>query len=230
MRAQRIVPVIRAEDGGEARAQGRRCVEAGLRLVELTTTIPSWAETLRESRSQCPDGIFGVGTVTTAEQAEAALGSGAAFLVSPRAAPEARSVGDARGIPVIEAGFTPTEVAAVGTGRVAKLFPAHVGGPAYLGSLRATMPDLQLVPSGGISLGDVPEWLRAGAFAVAVGSDLTAAPGTRGPAAGAATSSRDRIGAGRFSAPHRQQTVGVEVQSAQTSPYPARRSGLCSPG
>ena len=176
MRAQRIVPVIRTEDGGEARARARRCVEAGLALVELTTTIPAWEDLLRESRSECPNGIFGMGTVTTAEQAKAALDAGAAFLVSPRAAPEVRSAGDAGGVPVIEAGFTPTELAAVGAGRVAKLFPAHVGGPAYLRSLRATMPDLRLVPSGGISLGDVPEWLGAGAYAVAVGSDLTAAP------------------------------------------------------
>jgi 2-dehydro-3-deoxyphosphogluconate aldolase / (4S)-4-hydroxy-2-oxoglutarate aldolase len=179
MRAQRIVPVIRAEDGGEARARTRRCVEAGLALIELTTTIPAWEDVLRESRSAWPDGIFGMGTVTTAEQAEAALDTGAAFLVSPRAAPEVRSAGDARGVPVIEAGFTPTELATVGAGRVAKLFPAHVGGPAYLRSLRATMPDLQLVPSGGISLDEVPDWLGAGAYAVAVGSDLTAAPELR---------------------------------------------------
>jgi 2-dehydro-3-deoxyphosphogluconate aldolase/(4S)-4-hydroxy-2-oxoglutarate aldolase len=176
MRAQRVIPVIRAAEGGEARVRAGRCVEAGLALVELTTTIPAWEIVLEEMRAGHPEGIFGVGTVTRVEQAEAALDAGATFLVAPRAAPEVRSAGDARGVPVIEAGFTPTELAAVGTGRVAKLFPAHVGGPAYLRSLRAAMPDLELVPSGGISLDDVPRWLQAGAFAVAVGSALTATP------------------------------------------------------
>lgn len=70
--------------------------------------------------------------------------------------------------------MTPTEVAASSAHGAAKLFPAHVGGPAYLTSLLAVMPGRRLVPTGGIALADVPAWLAAGAYAVGVGSDLLA--------------------------------------------------------
>jgi 2-dehydro-3-deoxyphosphogluconate aldolase/(4S)-4-hydroxy-2-oxoglutarate aldolase len=174
MRAQRLIPVIRAPDPATALEQARRSVAAGLRVLELTTTIPDWLTIVEAARSQTGV-ILGIGTVTTTEQAMSAVDAGAEFLVTPRLAPAVRETGGSRGVPVIEGGFTPTELAEAGVDGIAKLFPAHLGGPAYLRSLRPILPDLAVVPTGGIAINQVPDWIRAGALAVGVGSDLTAA-------------------------------------------------------
>jgi 2-dehydro-3-deoxyphosphogluconate aldolase / (4S)-4-hydroxy-2-oxoglutarate aldolase len=173
MRAQRLVPVIRAADADTALERARRSAAAGLRVLELTTTIPDWLTVVEAVRSETGI-LLGIGTVTTAEQATTAIDAGAGFLVTPRLSPPVRDTGRDRVVPVIEAGFTPTELAEAGTGGIAKLFPAHVGGVAYLRSLRPIMPDLRVIPTGGIAIGEVPDWIEAGALAVGVGSDLTA--------------------------------------------------------
>ena len=115
-----------------------------------------------------------VGTITSTELAERAIASGADFCVSPRLVPGARAALDAAGIPFIEGGLTPTEVLEAASHGVAKLFPAHVGGVRYLRSLLAVAPEARIMPTGGIPLDEVSDWLRAGAIAVGVGSDLTA--------------------------------------------------------
>src|SRR5207244_5684403 len=120
------------------------------------------------------DLLGGVGTVTTADQARAAVQAGAHFCVSPRLVPEARSVLVRDGVPLIEGGLTPTEVSDAASRGIAKLFPAYVGGVGYLKSLLAIAPDARIMPTGGIALTDVPAWLAAGAVAVGVGNDLTA--------------------------------------------------------
>lgn len=112
--------------------------------------------------------------MTTAEQARAAVDAGAALLVSPYPAPAAVALGAAHGLPFVEGGLTPGEIAAAAGRGIAKLFPAHVGGPSYLRSVLAVLPGARVIPTGGIRMAAVPEWLAAGAVAVGVGSDLTA--------------------------------------------------------
>jgi 2-dehydro-3-deoxyphosphogluconate aldolase/(4S)-4-hydroxy-2-oxoglutarate aldolase len=171
--AARVLPVLRAPDVATALDQARRVLAAGLGVVELTATTPGWAHALATLREEAPSAIVGTGTVTDAATAEAAIDAGSAFLVSPHAAPAVRAIADRAGVPFLEGALSPTELAAVlAAGGAAKLFPAHVGGPAYLRSILAVMPGARIVPTGGIRLGDVPEWLDAGAFAVGVGSDL----------------------------------------------------------
>jgi 2-dehydro-3-deoxyphosphogluconate aldolase/(4S)-4-hydroxy-2-oxoglutarate aldolase len=171
--AARVLPVLRAPDAATALDQARRVLDAGLGVVELTATTPGWAEALATLRQEAPTATLGAGTVTDAPTAEAALAAGAAFVVSPHAAPAVRAIAQRAGVPFLEGALSPTELAAaLAAGGAAKLFPAHVGGPAYLRSILAVMPGARVVPTGGIRLEDAPAWLDAGAFAVGVGSDL----------------------------------------------------------
>lgn len=172
--AARVLPVLRVASAGEALAISDRLAAAGLPVVELTATTAGWAEAVAAVRDRTPELTVGAGTITTAEDAQAAVDSGAQFLVSPYPAPAVRPIADRHGLPFVEGGFTPGEVADAAGRGLAKLFPAHVGGPAYLRSLSAVLPGARIIPTGGVRLGDVGAWLAAGAFAVGVGSDLTA--------------------------------------------------------
>ncbi|WP_259656436.1 bifunctional 4-hydroxy-2-oxoglutarate aldolase/2-dehydro-3-deoxy-phosphogluconate aldolase [Streptomyces sp. gCLA4] len=208
--AQRLLPVLRNADADEAVHAATRLLAAGCRAVELTTSTPGWAAAVARTAGLADvrgrRALIGVGTVTTAAQAAAALDAGAAFLVSPYPAPEVREIAGRRGAVFIEGGFTPAEIAsAVRAAGAAKVFPAHVGGPRFVRSLRAVLPDAVLVPTGGIRPDEVPAWIAAGATAVGIGDGLPAdpaelaalfadpacgpgrgAPGERGPAAQAA--------------------------------------------
>jgi 2-dehydro-3-deoxyphosphogluconate aldolase/(4S)-4-hydroxy-2-oxoglutarate aldolase len=172
--AARLLPVVRVGSADEALRIADRLADAGLTVVELTATIPGWAGTVAALRERAPHLTVGAGTVTSADDARAAVDAGAQFLVSPYPAPAVRPVAAGATIPFVEGGFTPGEIADAATRGPAKLFPAHVGGPAYLRSLLAVLSSARIVPTGGIRLPEVAEWLEAGAFAVGVGSDLTA--------------------------------------------------------
>ncbi|GHI85583.1 bifunctional 4-hydroxy-2-oxoglutarate aldolase/2-dehydro-3-deoxy-phosphogluconate aldolase [Streptomyces xanthophaeus] len=179
--AQRLLPVLRNADADEAVRQATALLAAGCRAVELTTSTPGWpgavTRTAPLTDAHGRRAVVGVGTVTTTAQAEAALDAGAAFLVSPYPAPEVREVADRRAAVFLEGGFTPGEIAAAArSGGAAKVFPAHVGGPRYLRSLRAVLPGALIVPTGGIRPGDVHDWLAAGATAVGIGDGLPADP------------------------------------------------------
>ncbi|WP_433175137.1 bifunctional 4-hydroxy-2-oxoglutarate aldolase/2-dehydro-3-deoxy-phosphogluconate aldolase [Actinoallomurus sp. CA-150999] len=172
--AARVLPVLRTPDAVGAVKAAETLLDAGLDVIELTATTPGWADALAGLRRAHPAAVLGAGTVTTAEDARRALDAGADFLVSPYPAEAVRAVtGEA---PFLEGGFTPGEVAAAAGRGIAKLFPAHVGGPAYLRSVLAVLPGARVVPTGGIALRDVPAYLDAGAYAVGVGSDLVKAP------------------------------------------------------
>jgi 2-dehydro-3-deoxyphosphogluconate aldolase / (4S)-4-hydroxy-2-oxoglutarate aldolase len=170
----RIIPVLRTSTADEAVSAARTCFDAGLPMVEFTATTPDWPRALERVRADHPDALIGLGTVRSAEQALRALDAGADFVVSPCPAPAVRAALDGR-LPYVEGGMSVGEVLAAAEYGVAKLFPAHVGGVAYLRSLLAIAPGAQLVPTGGIALADVPAWLAAGAVAVGVGRDLLAA-------------------------------------------------------
>ncbi|GAB2885911.1 bifunctional 4-hydroxy-2-oxoglutarate aldolase/2-dehydro-3-deoxy-phosphogluconate aldolase [Streptomyces mayteni] len=176
LRAQRLLPVLRSPDVAAAVAAVRALVDAGCRVVELTTSTPDWPRALADCREGHGDALLGVGTVTTAEQAATAIGAGADFLVSPYPAPAVRAVAAGHGVTFVEGGFTPAEIADAAGRGPAKVFPAHVGGPRFLASLRAVLPDAALIPTGGVSVEQAPAYLDAGALAVGVGSGLPEEP------------------------------------------------------
>jgi 2-dehydro-3-deoxyphosphogluconate aldolase / (4S)-4-hydroxy-2-oxoglutarate aldolase len=174
--AQRLLPVLRLPDVAAAVARTRSLLDAGCRVVELTTTVPDWPRALAECRELAattePAALIGMGTVTTAAQAVTAVSAGAQFLVSPFPAPEVRPVADRAGVILVEGGFTPAEIADAASRGPAKVFPAHVGGPTFIRSLRAILPGAQLIPTGGIAVSQAGDYLGAGALAVGVGSGL----------------------------------------------------------
>ncbi|MET9601978.1 bifunctional 4-hydroxy-2-oxoglutarate aldolase/2-dehydro-3-deoxy-phosphogluconate aldolase [Streptomyces sp. NPDC006459] len=178
---QHVLPVLRDTDADGAVRRTTALLAAGCRAVELTTSTPGWAAAVART---APLGdvhgrpaLIGVGTVTTTAQAETALDAGAAFLISPYPAPEVRAVAVRREAVFIEGGFTPGEIAAaVRAAGAAKVFPAHVGGPGFLRSLRAVLPEAVIIPTGGIRPAEVPEWLAAGATAVGIGGGLPSDP------------------------------------------------------
>ncbi|MEV8535568.1 bifunctional 4-hydroxy-2-oxoglutarate aldolase/2-dehydro-3-deoxy-phosphogluconate aldolase [Streptomyces sp. NPDC051211] len=179
--AQRLLPVLRSTDADLAVRQTAGLLASGCRAVELTTSTPGWAGAVARTAPLADahgrPALIGVGTVTTAAQAEAALDAGAGFLISPYPAPEVRAVARRREAVFIEGGFTPGEIAsAVRAGGSAKVFPAHVGGPQFIRSLAAVLPDALIIPTGGIRLAEVRDWLDAGAAAVGIGSGLPADP------------------------------------------------------
>jgi len=174
LRHARIVPVIRAGDPDAARELVERLLAAGLDTVELTTTIPGWQDVVSALRDHAEELTVGVGTIRSVDHARQAADAGADFCVSPCLMPSAWGVLHAAGVPLIEGGLTPTEVLDAASRGIAKLFPAHVGGPRYLRSLLAVAPEARVMPTGGIPLPEVGDWLAAGAIAVGVGSDLTA--------------------------------------------------------
>jgi 2-dehydro-3-deoxyphosphogluconate aldolase/(4S)-4-hydroxy-2-oxoglutarate aldolase len=180
LRHARIVPVIRVGDPDAARDLVERLLEAGLDTVELTTTIRGWQEVVTALREHADELTIGVGTILSTDRARQAADAGADFCVSPCLMPSARAVLQAAGVPFIEGGLTPTELLDATSRGIAKLFPAHVGGVQYLRSLLAVAPEARIMPTGGLALSDVGDWLAAGALAVGVGSDLTA-PGAIAP-------------------------------------------------
>lgn len=177
--AARLLPVVRTATAREAVTVAGRLADAGIGVVELTATTSGWPEAVAAA-TRNPDVVVGAGTIVTATDAETAVAAGARFLVSPYPAPEVRAVAARREVAFIEGGFTPAEIADAAGRGVAKLFPAHVGGPALLKSLLAVLPGARIIPTGGIRLPDVADWLGAGAFAVGVGSDLTATADVEG--------------------------------------------------
>ena len=168
--AARVVPVLRLPDGDAAARATAGCFDAGLDVVELTATTSGWQDAVRRVRADHPDRVLGVGTVLDAATARSAIDLGADFLVSPCPVPSVREV--AGSTPFVEGGMTVAELVDAGSRGLAKLFPAHIGGPQFLRSVLAVAPTLRVIPTGGIRLGDLATWLDAGAFAVGVGSDI----------------------------------------------------------
>lgn len=171
IREDRVVAVIRAERVPDPVGLVDALADAGIRAVEFTFTIPDVAEVIRAA-STSPDAVIGAGTVLTQKQGEEALEAGARFLVAPTLVPQLLEVaGDA---PVVLGAFTPTEIQAAmeATAAAVKVFPARIGGPAYLKDLGGPFPHLALIPSGGVSEANAREYLDAGAIAVYAGSSL----------------------------------------------------------
>jgi 2-dehydro-3-deoxyphosphogluconate aldolase/(4S)-4-hydroxy-2-oxoglutarate aldolase len=172
------VPVVAILRAGSAERFGdvaRVIVEQGIGAVELTLTTPGALDALRSLRDcDLPGLALGAGTVTTAAQLADAADAGATYVVTPALVPEVLAAGAERGVPVLCGAFTATEALAAhrGGASMVKLFPASLGGPAYLAALRQPLPDVPFVPTGGVHLDDVPAWFASGAVAVAVGGPL----------------------------------------------------------
>lgn len=175
LRDTAVMAILRSVQGTHVEAVARTLADAGITCLELTLTIPDALEVLPQLRAALASVVdLGVGTVTTADQARAAVRAGAEFLVCPTVSLEVLEVATASHVPCYPGAWTPTEVlTAWQAGATAvKLFPAASGGPAHLRRLRDPMPDIALLPTGGVAIDQVDAYLAAGAFAVGLGSPL----------------------------------------------------------
>jgi 2-dehydro-3-deoxyphosphogluconate aldolase / (4S)-4-hydroxy-2-oxoglutarate aldolase len=170
-----IVAILRAENALRAEAVVDVLLENGVRSLELTLTTKGALEVVERLAARVPDGTdLGMGTVLTAQEVDRAVDAGARFVVSPAVVPAVIEAATRRGIASYPGAFTPTEIhAAWSAGASAvKLFPAGAPGPGYLKAVRAPLPDIPLVPTGGVDVETVGAWLDAGAVAVGLGGPL----------------------------------------------------------
>ncbi|MFI9526241.1 bifunctional 4-hydroxy-2-oxoglutarate aldolase/2-dehydro-3-deoxy-phosphogluconate aldolase [Micromonospora rosaria] len=172
--ATRLLAVIRGTDTAAAIAAGTALLTEGVTIVEVALTTPDALSAIEALRQAAPPGcLVGAGTVLTSADVADVAAAGAQFVVTPAVVD---SVAEAarRGLPVAAGALTPTEAyTAVRLGASAvKLFPASVGGPAYLKAVRDPFPDIPFVAVGGVGLAEVPAYLAAGAVAVGVGGPL----------------------------------------------------------
>lgn len=170
----RLLCILRAPRPDNVADAAEALAEAGMRLIEVTYTIPHAAEVIGELRRRIPHALVGAGTITTEADIADATTAGAQFLVSPGLTETLAAHMSASGIPFVPGAFSPSEVMrAHATGAAAvKLFPAACIGPRFLADIRAPLPQVPLVPTGGLSLDQVSPFLRAGAAAVGLGSGL----------------------------------------------------------
>jgi len=170
-----VIAIVRF-DRSEDLIQVARAIRAGgVRAIEFTMTTPNAIQIIQQSvREFGEDVLLGAGTVLDAETARAAILAGAEFIVAPTLNPAVIEVCRRYSKVVIPGAFTPTEILTAwecGADFV-KVFPAEFGGPAYFKAVLAPLPQVKLVPVGGVSLQTAGDFIRAGAAAVAVGSNL----------------------------------------------------------
>ena len=167
-----ILAVLRAGSAKRAVAAARALAEGGVTAIEVTFSVPDAPAAIAELAAD-EALLVGAGTVLSADQVEAAIGAGARFVVSPNLDEQVLDAAESGGVAALPGVLTPTEVArAARRCSLMKLFPASLGGPALLAALREPFPDLAFVPTGGIGVGEIGDWLRAGAVAVGAGGDL----------------------------------------------------------
>jgi 2-dehydro-3-deoxyphosphogluconate aldolase/(4S)-4-hydroxy-2-oxoglutarate aldolase len=170
-----IVAVIRLKEPEKVRAVVDALAEGGIRALEVTMTVPGAVEIIRTLAPTMPSGfVFGAGTVVDAETVHRVVDAGAQFVVSPvfrRAVIEACQ---ARNVASMPGCLTPTEIldAWDAGADIVKVFPATTFGPGYLKDVRAPLPQVKLMPTGGVTVENAGDWIRAGAVAVGVGSSL----------------------------------------------------------
>jgi 2-dehydro-3-deoxyphosphogluconate aldolase/(4S)-4-hydroxy-2-oxoglutarate aldolase len=172
-----LVAVVRAETGEQAIKIAEACAKAGVAGIEITFTVPGAAEVIRDCAKNFNNGeiIIGAGTVMDPETARAAILAGAQYIVSPYLSVETVKLCNRYRVPVMPGAMTIKEVVeAMEAGAdVVKIFPGEVFGPAIIKAVRGPIPYAKMMPTGGVGLNNVHEWITAGAIAVGVGSNLT---------------------------------------------------------
>jgi 2-dehydro-3-deoxyphosphogluconate aldolase/(4S)-4-hydroxy-2-oxoglutarate aldolase len=171
-----IVPVVRASSAKLAVAAVKAICAGGIPIIEMTMTVPGAIDVIRElSASLGSEIVIGAGTVLDAATAKRCLDAGAEFIVSPAIDPDTVELAKGEGKLIMPGALTPNEVidAWKKGADFVKVFPCGaVGGPQYIKSLKAALPQIPLVPTGGVTLANAAAFIGAGASALGVGADL----------------------------------------------------------
>jgi 2-dehydro-3-deoxyphosphogluconate aldolase/(4S)-4-hydroxy-2-oxoglutarate aldolase len=170
-----VVAVIRIKDPNKVRAVAEAIAEGGVHAIEVTMTVPGAIGLIADLAPRMPEGfLLGAGTVVDAETAANVIDAGAQFIVSPVFRRSVISACHDRDVPVTPGCLTPTEIldAWDAGADIVKVFPATALGPGYIKDVRAPLPQVKLMPTGGVTVENAGEWIAAGAVAVGVGSAL----------------------------------------------------------
>lgn len=171
-----IVPIVRASSATQARHAAEAICQGGIPILEVTMTVPGAIDVIKELvKSLGADVLIGAGTVLDAETAQRCTDVGAEFIVSPGFDPDTVAQARRLGKPMMAGALTPTEVIAAwraGSDFV-KIFPCGtVGGPKYIKALKAPLPQVPMIPTGGVNLNTAAEFIQAGADALGIGGEL----------------------------------------------------------
>ncbi len=174
-----IVPVVRASSAGEACVAADAVCQGGIPIVEITMTVPGAMDVIRDLVKSCAsDVLIGAGTVLNPEAARRCLDAGAQFLVSPGLNLKTVELAVREGKLIMAGALTPTEVITAwdAGADLVKIFPCgQVGGAKYIKALKGPLPQIPLVPTGGVNLSTAAEFIEAGAAALGIGGELVQA-------------------------------------------------------
>lgn len=175
--AERVVAILRCGSAAQAVAAAKALITAGVRIVEVSLNTPGAVEAIAELARHCDEAsgtVIGAGTVLDAKSVEEVAGAGARFFVSPVFDERSVAVANDLGLAGVPGCLTPTEMLRAHQAGAAavKLFPATAWTPEGLRNVVRAMPFLRLIPTGGVSVDDAPQWLAAGAAGLGIGSAL----------------------------------------------------------
>lgn len=175
IRDKGVVAIMRADSSDQLLAAADAVKAGGVNALEVTMTTPGAIEIIKQATAKYgSEVLFGVGSVLDSETARAAILAGAQFVVCPTFDPKTIEICRRYSIPVVSGAYSPTEILAAwqeGADMV-KVFPASVGGPAYIKAIKGPLPQVKLVPVGGVDLNTTADFIRAGAEVVGVGGSL----------------------------------------------------------
>jgi len=170
-----LVPVLRARSVDEAILLAEAVAAGGVTALEVTMTVPGAIKVMERLTQRRPDLLLGAGTVLDPETARICMLAGAQFILSPSINLRTIEMCDRYSVAVLPGALTPTEIVTAwqAGADVVRVFPAFaVGGAQYLKALKGPLPQIEMIPTGGVTLANAAEFLAAGAFALSVGSDL----------------------------------------------------------
>jgi 2-dehydro-3-deoxyphosphogluconate aldolase/(4S)-4-hydroxy-2-oxoglutarate aldolase len=175
IRQSGVIAIMRAQSSGQLIAAADAIRAGGVRVIEVTMTTPGALGVIEEATARYGEEVlFGAGSVLDAETARAAILAGAGFVVAPTLDLATVQLCNRYGVPVVPGCYTPTEMLTAwqAGADMVKLFPASVGGPALVKAILAPLPQLEIVPVGGVDLDTAAQFIASGAAALGVGSSL----------------------------------------------------------
>ena len=170
-----VIAIMRAQSSGQLIAAADAIKHGGVNVIEVTMTTPGALSVIAKATERYGEQVlFGAGTVLDAETARSAILAGAGFVVAPTLNLEMIALCNRYGVPIIPGCYTPTEMLTAweAGADMIKLFPASVGGPGLIKAILAPLPQLEIVPVGGVDLSTAAEFIEKGAVALGVGSSL----------------------------------------------------------
>jgi len=171
----KVVAIVRLDSGEQLVSVAEALKAGGISVIEFTVSTPGAIDMIKEASSRFGNEVLmGAGTVLDPETARAAILAGAEFIVTPALNLATIKLCRRYGKPIVPGAFTPTEILTAweAGADMVKVFPASLGGPGYVKAVRAPLPQLRLVPTGGVSASNAAEYLKAGATALGVGGKL----------------------------------------------------------